>query len=215
MALTDTIADVVDSAKDLLHRNDSEEADANKHEQNHGDVLDVLREDHRRVEALFKEILAEKSSTLANQRKNIEKVLAELTLHAKVEETIVYPAVYGKTKRDTDERLEVLEAYEEHGSMKDLMKKIAKTTGRDESLKAKVQVLMEITEHHVKEEESTFFPEARKLLGEKRLKQIGAEVLKVKERAAKRNAPKPAKTRAKKTSAREPAVGKKRSSKTG
>jgi hemerythrin superfamily protein len=210
MALSDTIADVVDTAKDLLHRNGSQEPDAENETNVAGDVLDVLREDHRRVEALFKEILAEKSSTLTNQRKNIENVLAELTLHAKVEETIVYPAVYGKTKRDTDERLEVLEAYEEHGSMKDLMKKIAKTTGRDESLKAKVQVLMEIVEHHVKEEESTFFPEARKLLGEKRLKQIGAEVVKVKERAAKRATPKSAKRTTKKSAAREPAGRKKR-----
>jgi len=47
-------------------------------------------------------------------------------------------------------------------------------------------VLSEITEHHVKEEESEFFPEAKKLLGEKRLKEIGVEIMKIKDRASKR-----------------------------
>ena len=180
MSIKDTIADVVDSAKGLLHNDQAEPQPPSE------DALELLKEDHRRVEALFKEILSEKSLALANQRKNLEKVIAELTLHAKIEESIFYPAVYGKTKRDTDDRLNVLEAVEEHGSMKDLMKKILRTTGRDESLKAKVQVLSEITEHHVKEEESEFFPEAKKLLGEKRLKEIGVEIMKIKDHASKR-----------------------------
>jgi hemerythrin-like domain-containing protein len=70
------------------------------------------------------------------------------------------------------------------------MNKIKRATGRDESLKAKVQVLSEITEHHVKEEESEFFPEAKRLLGEKRLKEIGLEIQKLKARAARSAKPK-------------------------
>ena len=176
MALEDTVSNLLETAKEILPGAEP-------------DAIALLKADHRRVEALFEEILREKKSTLTAQRKNIAAVLAELTLHAKIEESIVYPAVYGKTKRDTDERLEVLEAFEEHGSMKDLMKKIARADGRDESLKAKVQVLSEITDHHVKEEESTFFPEAKKLLGEKRLLEIGKEIVKIKARAAKRATP--------------------------
>ena len=178
MAIKDAIADVVETAKSFLHEEAAPAAPS-------PDAIELLKADHRKVEALFKQILAEKSLALANQRKNIEKVLAELTLHAKIEETIFYPAVYGKTKKDTDERLDVLEAVEEHGSMKDLINKIKRATGRDESIKAKVQVLSEITEHHVKEEESEFFPEAKKLLGEKRLKEIGEEIQKLKARAAR------------------------------
>lgn len=194
MAITETIAEAVNSAKDLLLHGDTER-DGAEPELANDDAVELLKKDHRNVEALFKEILGEKSLALTAQRKNIEAVLAELTLHAKIEESIVYPAVYGKTKRDSDERLEVLEAVEEHGSMKELIKKIKKSTGRDESLKAKVQVLSEMTEHHVREEESTFFPEAKKLLGEKRLKEIGGEILKLKARAQRRAAP--AKTSAK------------------
>jgi hemerythrin superfamily protein len=146
-------------------------------------AIEILKEDHRRVEALFKEILSEKSDSLMRQRSKIATVLAELTLHAKVEETLLYPAVYKKTSSDTKPRLEVLEAFEEHGSMKDLIKKLKKLTGRDESRKAKVKVLSEITEHHVKEEESSFFPEAQKLLGEEKLREIGRAILKLKSRS--------------------------------
>jgi hemerythrin superfamily protein len=183
MALKDAIADVVETAKTFLLEDEPATPPSD-------DAIELLKADHRRVEALFKRILAEQSLALAGQRANIEKVLAELTLHAKIEETIFYPAVYGKTKKDTDERLEVLEAFEEHGSMKDLMSKIKRATGRDESLKAKVQVLSEITEHHVKEEETAFFPEAKRLLGEKRLKEIGLEIQKLKARAKPISKPK-------------------------
>ena len=189
MAITDTISEAVNSAKELLLHGATDHADEHDPDLSNDDAVEILKKDHRNVEALFKEILAEKSLALTAQRKNIAAVLAELTLHAKIEESIVYPAVYGKTKRDSDERLDVLEAVEEHGSMKELIKKIKKSTGRDESLKAKVQVLSEITEHHVREEESTFFPQAKKLLGEKRLKEIGQEILKLKARARRGAAP--------------------------
>jgi len=182
VSIQDKISDVVDSAKAFVEK-------AGEHPPFAPDAVQILKDDHRRVEALFKEILSEKSSSLTKQRKNIEAVLAELTLHAKIEESLVYPAVYKKTKRDSDERLEVLEAFEEHGSMKALMSKIKNAESRDETLKAKVQVLSEITEHHVKEEESEFFPEAKKLLGEKKLRELGAEILKIKKRSAARTTP--------------------------
>ncbi len=178
MALKEAIADVVETAKSFL----SEDQPIAHPSTN---AIELLKADHRRVEALFKQILQEHSLALVNQRANIEKVLVELSLHAKIEETIFYPAVYGKTKKDSDERLDVLEAFEEHGSMKDLMNKIKRATGRDESMKAKIQVLSEITEHHVKEEESEFFPEAEKLLGEKRLNELGLEIAKLKARSAR------------------------------
>jgi len=76
----------------------------------------------------------------------------------------------------------VLEAFEEHGVVKDLIAKIRRITGRDESLEAKVTVLKELVEHHVKEEESTIFAEARRVLGNK-LQPLGAEMQRFKERA--------------------------------
>jgi hemerythrin superfamily protein len=200
MAIADTINDVISAAKGLLQDDGSVEA-------TEPNAIDLLKDDHRKVEALFKTILHEKSSTLVQQRKNIATVLAELTLHAKIEESLLYPAVFGKTKRDSDERLEVFEAFEEHGAMKDLIKKIKRSSGRDESLKAKVQVLSEITEHHVKEEESTFFPEAEKLLGHEQLAEIGRKILAIKKRATGTGSAKRPKATSAKKAARTKARG--------
>ncbi len=184
MALGNIVSEVFDTAREML-KPEGEEREAP-----FGDAITILKADHREVEALFESILEEKNLTLRGQRENIAKVLAALTLHAKIEESLLYPAVYGKTKRDTDERLKVLEAYEEHASMKDLIRKIGRADARDESLKAKVQVLSELTKHHVTEEEHEFFREAREVLGEKRLIAIGEEIRKIKARAQKRADPK-------------------------
>jgi hemerythrin superfamily protein len=148
-----------------------------------GDAIELLKADHRKVEKLFKEVLAEKSLALTGQQSKVDQILSELTLHAKVEETLVYPATFQKTKRDSDDRSNVFEAIEEHGAMKDLMRKISRTPRGDESLKAKVQVLSEIVEHHVKEEETHFFHEVKRLLGEERLQKLGAEIVKMKARS--------------------------------
>jgi hemerythrin-like domain-containing protein len=76
----------------------------------------------------------------------------------------------------------VLEAFEEHASAKDLIAKIRALPPRDETLTAKITVLKELVEHHVEEEESQIFSEARRVLG-KKLDALGAEMQRFKERA--------------------------------
>jgi hemerythrin-like domain-containing protein len=49
----------------------------------------------------------------------------------------------------------------------------------------KIKVLREDVEHHVKEEESEMFPDAKKFLGEKHLMELGAELEARKEELAK------------------------------
>jgi len=84
-----------------------------------------------------------------------------LTVHAKMEAAIFYPALRRAGK--TEDKESVLEAAEEHGRVNDLIAKIRWSEGRDETFKAKLTVLKEIVEHHLKEEESTMFdPAARR-----------------------------------------------------
>jgi hemerythrin superfamily protein len=143
------------------------------------DALALIHSDHEEVAALFKIALSE-SATSAAKRAAIEKVCFSLTVHAKMEEKIFYPALRKAGKKD--EKDSVLEAAEEHGVVKDLIGKIKRVRGRDETLEAKVKVLKELVEHHVREEESTMFSEARKVLGNK-LEALGEEMERFKERA--------------------------------
>jgi hemerythrin superfamily protein len=144
------------------------------------DALTLMRTDHREVDALFAEALGEKTPA-AKRRATVAKIVDALTVHAEMEEAIFYPAL--RKAGGKDERDSVLEAAEEHGMVKDMIEKIKGVQGRDETLEAKVTVLKELVQHHVREEESTIFDEAKKALGDDRLQKLGAEMQRFKKRA--------------------------------
>jgi hemerythrin superfamily protein len=143
------------------------------------DALELLHGDHEEVAALFKTALDDAASP-ATKKAAIAKVCLALTVHAKMEEKLFYPALRKAGKQK--EKESVLEAAEEHACVKDLVAKIKRVQGRDETLEAKVLVLKELVEHHVKEEESEIFDQARKVLG-KKLQALGEEMQRFKERA--------------------------------
>jgi hemerythrin superfamily protein len=153
--------------------------DGNGEQQPAPDALELIRSDHREVDALFAVALGEDTAA-AQRRGAIQKILQALTVHAEMEEALFYPAL--RKAGGKDERDSVLEANEEHGMVKDMIGKIESLRGRDETLEAKVTVLKELVQHHVKEEESTIFDEARKALGEERLQKLGEEMQRFKER---------------------------------
>ena len=143
------------------------------------DALDVLRADHREVEVLFHRAL---DGTGAARRSALKKIVEALTVHAQMEERLFYPALQEALKRA--EREPILEAYEEHAVVKDLIAKIERLEGRaDETLHAKVTVLKELVQHHVREEESTIFHDARRVFDEDELQTLGTKLLRFKERA--------------------------------
>ena len=153
------------------------------------DALTLIKSDHREVDALFAEALAD-GATPAKQRSLAAKITKALTAHANMEEALFYPAL--RKAGGTKERDSVLEAAEEHAVVKDLIAKIERITGRDETLEAKLTVLKELVHHHVGEEEGEIFGEARKALGEDRLQKLGEEMQRFKERALRAAGARPA-----------------------
>jgi hemerythrin superfamily protein len=120
------------------------------------DAITLLKEDHRAVEKLFKEY--EGASGEGRKEKLARKICLELIVHTKIEEDIFYPACDGKIDEDL-----LKEAYVEHDAAKLLIAEIQAGSGQtDDFFDAKVQVLSEEIEHHVKEEEGELFPQVRK-----------------------------------------------------
>ena len=120
------------------------------------DAITLLREDHRAVEKLFKEFESAKGD--GRKEKLARQISLELTIHTTIEEEIFYPACKGKIDED-----KLKEAYVEHDAAKLLMAEIEAGSGQsDDYFDAKVQVLGEEIDHHVKEEEDELFPEVRK-----------------------------------------------------
>ena len=125
------------------------------------DACDLLDADHKAVKKMFKEYeeLAGSRARGAAQKKLdlARQICLELTVHAQIEEEIFYPALRAAIK-DTDM---LDEAEVEHQSAKDLIAQIQEEAEPDEKYDAKVKVLGEYIDHHVKEERNEIFPKAR------------------------------------------------------
>lgn len=125
------------------------------------DVCDLLDADHKAVKKMFNDFESlsnSKARNAAQLRMDLaRKICTELTVHAQVEEEIFYPALREAIK-ETDL---VAEAEVEHQTAKDLIAQIESADSADESFDAKVTVLGEYIDHHVKEERNEMFPKAR------------------------------------------------------
>jgi len=125
------------------------------------DACDLLDTDHRNVKKMFKqyeELMESRGRTVAQKKMDLAmQICQELTVHARIEEEIFYPALRAALK-DTDM---LAEAEVEHQTAKDLIAQIEGMGEADEMFDAKVTVLGEYIDHHVKEERNEIFPKAR------------------------------------------------------
>jgi hemerythrin superfamily protein len=128
------------------------------------DAIDLLREDHRKVEDLFRQFEELKEDDEEAAASVIETACAELQIHDKLETEIFYPAV--REQAEEEEAIDLLdEAEVEHDSVRDLITKLQEMDVDDEKRHAHFTVLSEYVKHHVQEEESEMFPKVKKLKG--------------------------------------------------
>ncbi|MGJ3704331.1 hemerythrin domain-containing protein [Variovorax sp. AFSI2.2] len=129
------------------------------------DACSLLDTDHRNVKKMFKEYeeLTHSRAADAQQKKRelANQICTELTVHAQIEEEIFYPALR-KAISETDL---LDEAEVEHGTAKELIAQIESATDVDDKFDAKVIVLGEYIDHHVKEERNEIFVKARAAKG--------------------------------------------------
>jgi Hemerythrin HHE cation binding domain len=88
----------------------------------------------------------------------VEQICNQLKIHTALEEEIFYPAVF----RAIDDASLMDEALVEHAGATELIVQIEGASLDDELYDAKVTVLGEQVNHHVKEEEGNMFPKAKK-----------------------------------------------------
>ncbi len=133
---------------------------ANSGGRNETDAIAVLTADHRTVKSLFKqfETLTKQDDVDDEKAELVRQICSELTIHATVEEELFYPAV--REAIDDDDLMD--EADIEHASAKDLIAQLEELEPGDDHYDARVTVLGEYIDHHVKEEEGEMFVKARK-----------------------------------------------------
>ena len=147
------------------------------------DAIVLLKKDHQEVRTLFTRF--EKLGENAHKTKQdvVDKIIELLTVHTYIENEVMYPRVRELLPDLEDD---VLESYEEHHVADFLVVELAGMKPTDERFTAKTTVLIENVRHHMEEEEQDWFPKVREGLGRKTLQELGAEMLRAKEKAPRR-----------------------------
>lgn len=134
------------------------------------DALELLKQDHQKVKELFEQ--AEEAEG-KDQQDIFEQIKTELETHARIEETVFYPAV----QKHEELKDMVLESLEEHKQIKTLLREMDNLASDSEKFEPKLQVLMENVEHHAEEEEEgKMFPKIREIMDKQKLEQLGADL---------------------------------------
>lgn len=132
------------------------------------DAIKLLRDDHKRVTALFEEYEAARSTK--KKKELVGKICTELTVHAQIEEEIFYPSV----KKALKDKELVPEAKVEHDTLRSLIAQVEGNEPDGEMFDAKIQVMSEYVKHHVKEEQNEMFTKAKKTSLD--MKKLGAQL---------------------------------------
>ena len=140
-------------------------------------AFQLLKEDHQKVSGIFQQLEPTTERAEKTRTELFAKLKEELDIHAKVEESIFYPAI----KQEAETREMVFEGFEEHHVIKTLLKELEGMPVDTEQWAAKCKVLQENVEHHVEEEEGEMFQKARDVLSEDEIKQRGAQMEQMKQ----------------------------------
>ena len=144
------------------------------------DAIVILKADHKRIKSIFKAFQAAGENATKTKGTLVGQMIAELTAHTYIENECMYPRVRQLLPELEDD---VLESYEEHHVADVLVTELAAMSADDERFDAKTTVLIENVLHHIDEEEQDWFPQVRAGLSRTQLREIGAELLELKEKA--------------------------------
>jgi hemerythrin-like domain-containing protein len=136
------------------------------------DAFKLLESHHREIEKIFEELEPTTERAVKTREEGFRRLQKELEIHTVIEETILYPVL----KKQTETRDITFEGYEEHDVAKRLLEEMAMMDVTSEVWTAKLKVLQESIEHHVEEEESEMFIDARKALTQEEIQDLGARM---------------------------------------
>lgn len=132
-------------------------------------ALDLLKQQHEEVKALFSQIEQTKDSEEKDDL--VQELSDKVAAHATIEEKLFYPAAYGGSTKTI-----LAEAVEEHLGVKRILADLLDLTAEDETFDAKVKVLKEQIEHHVKEEEGELFRKVKREMDAETLETLGQQM---------------------------------------
>jgi iron-sulfur cluster repair protein YtfE (RIC family) len=124
-------------------------------------AIDMLAQDHKRVQKLFKDFEKVDRGDEEAVRELVETACLELQIHSMLEEELFYPAVRAQAEGASEDLLN--EAEIEHEAADDLIARLHELEPDDAMYCAYFHVLSEYVKHHIREEEHELFPHVAKM----------------------------------------------------
>jgi len=130
-----------------------------------GNVVDLIKADHREVESLFERMKSDPS-----QRPMLVPIVSALLVaHSRAEEAEVYPVARDEAGIAED----VAHSQEEHAEAEEVLERLKRLDHDSAEFATTLDELIEAITHHVEEEESTVLPGMARTLSAERLQELG------------------------------------------
>ena len=135
------------------------------------DATQLLKREHNAIKRLLVDLRRAGPRAHRKRRELLERIAADLEVHARLEDELLYPAVAALP----DARHIVAEARADHEAIRDVLTELDALDPADATFAAKTEEFREIVLGHLADEEEDVFRLAQQLGGE-RLAQLGIEL---------------------------------------
>jgi hemerythrin-like domain-containing protein len=138
-------------------------------------AIEILKADHEKVKSILGQLSESTDRALKKRVELLDKLEMEISIHTRLEEEILYPAFKEAGSKEQD--IMYFEAKEEHRTVDSLvLPDLKQTDPGTPEFAGRVKVVKELLEHHIEEEETEMFPQAKKLLGKEKLDDLGEQM---------------------------------------
>jgi hemerythrin-like domain-containing protein len=132
----------------------------------------MLKSDHALVKRLLRELDGTTERAVKQRETLVAQLEREIKMHSQLEEEVFYPAFKARTEDTAAEDL-FYEAAEEHHVVDMVLPALKAANPKSHEFSAKAKVLRDLIEHHIREEETQMFAQARSLFSDEQLRELG------------------------------------------
>ncbi|HYF00877.1 MAG TPA: hemerythrin domain-containing protein [Planctomycetota bacterium] len=136
-------------------------------------AIEMLKKDHRVIEELFQKYESLDGSDPAEKMTVFDEIRRALTLHARLEQEVFYPAYRQHYRPDG---ISPDEAVEQHKEVDRIFDRLQKIQAVSADFDAGMKELKRTVVHHVREEETEMFPSAEDKLGREKLEELAEKL---------------------------------------
>ena len=144
-------------------------------------AIEMLKKDHRVIEELFQKYESLDGSDPAEKMTVFDEIRRALTLHARLEQEVFYPAYRQHYRPDG---ISPDEAVEQHKEVDRIFDRLQKIQAVSADFDAGMKELKRTVVHHVREEETEMFPSAEDKMGREKLEELAERMQEARRRLA-------------------------------